>query len=97
VFRDRYFVLFIIFTAITDIFTIVIIIFIIVVVIVDIFIYCYCTAGMADIGAFSNSAASVGLRWSERANSAAAFPLTVTYNWLILDFFYYLFLALYLR
>jgi len=52
--------------------------------------------GMADIGAFSNSAASVGLRWSERANSAAAFPLTVTYNWLILDFFYYLFLALYL-
>lgn len=52
--------------------------------------------GMSDLGSWSSSSESPGLRWANIGRSSQAYPLTVQYSWLIADFFIYFALTLYL-
>ena len=49
--------------------------------------------GMGDLGEKTATDEDVGLRWDDR-NNYGYFPLGAVYNWLIIDFFIYLGLAL---
>jgi hypothetical protein len=51
--------------------------------------------GMSQLGDKSNTEASDGMRWSERTDNTDGWSMQANYNWFIVDFFFYMFWALY--